>query len=165
MNETSVPTTPGRAAREPEAEAEYLREASSLGGRDVVVVRALGQHGPDSSGSEVWLLKAACDRFRAGIPLHRQRFDPARVAVREDDLVPFGRCLVATGPADIRLGLPAAGAELYFLLHPWSGRVAVTAAGRTTVIDLWSAENHVLGVRPYTAPKEMFTLPAVRLRS
>lgn len=120
--------------------------------REQVTIEALGSKCEESGGTEVWLLEARCGRFPNGIPLDTQRYDPRLIRRQPNDSVPFGHNMLALGKGKITLALPSTGAQLQFLMHPWSGRIAVTAGSFTQIFDLYSKQSSTLCVHPYERP-------------
>lgn len=114
-----------------------------------VTIRALGEKGASSQGSEVWILGVRADRRERHVPWD---FVNRRGSVTEkaDARAPYGKCFVVMkGSARFVAG---ADPEVTLLMHPWSGRVEVGFAGRTEVIDLYHPTGAVATVYPARTP-------------
>ncbi len=115
----------------------------------VVGVRALGQRGAASRGTEVWLLRAHATSGEMPMPWDFVDRDGDFVE-RPDPKLPYGRCLLGTkGELGFR---PGKDPKLVFLAHAWSGLIEVSFGDRKEVIDLYAAEGGDVEVFPARTP-------------
>ncbi len=99
-----------------------------------IAITALGEHGPDAKGSEVWI---------SGLPkeidgsLLITSSEPAGVWKQRDALI----YAATVSPATVRwAGTLPEDAVLSFSPHAWSGKVRVEINGEVTDLDLYAPE-------------------------
>ena len=106
----------------------------------------------------MWLLGVRTGEHPAGLPLACLEFDPQAWDVVADEHAKFGASLMTARRTRLELFAPIdASMRLDFLMHDWSGRVAITAAGHTSVIDLYAPAHRRLAVFPASTPMTVVT--------
>ena len=116
---------------------------------NTVRIRATGEPGKNSEGTEVWLLAVSGQQGEPATPWDFVDFAPGWHPRSIDDC-PYGRCFMTLrGEASV---VTSADPAIKFMSHAWSGTVEVSFKGRTDIIDLsGSASGHVL-VYPARTP-------------
>ena len=123
-----------------------------------ITIEAAGTKHPESGGCQVWLLGVRTGEHPAGLPLACLEFDPQAWDVVADEHAKFGASLMTARRTRLELFAPIdASLRLDFLMHDWSGRVAITAAGHTSVIDLYAPAHRRLAVFPASTPMTVVT--------
>ena len=118
-----------------------------------VTIEATGTKHPESGGCQVWLLGVRTSEHPDGLPLACLEFDPQAWEAVADDHVRFGASLMTSGRATLELFAPIDSClRLDFLMHDWSGRLTITAARHTSVIDLYAPTHRRLAVFPASVP-------------
>jgi len=112
-------------------------------------VRATGEPGKESQGTEVWLLAVTGRPDEPATPWDFVDFAPGWHPRTIDDCS-YGRCFMTLrGEASV---VTSADPELRFMSHPWSGTVEISFAGRTETIDLSAPTSGHLLVYPGRSP-------------
>ena len=123
-----------------------------------VTIQATGTKRAESSGCQVWLLGVRTGERPDGLPLARLEFDPRAWDAVADEHARFGASLMTSRRARLEFFAPIdSNLRLDFLMHDWSGRVTITAAGHTSVMDLYAPTHRLLTVFPASIPMRVET--------
>jgi SAM-dependent methyltransferase/cephalosporin hydroxylase len=130
----------------------------------VVKIHVLGKKNPDSHDTQVWLLAVRTKHTPEGIPLYSLDYETEKWQLVDDIFVPHARSLMTKTEANINIYTARdRDLRLDFLMHNWSGQVAIVVAGQYFVFDLYAETHRSISIYPFRSPLEIVPLETTEL--